>query len=235
MPQMQTFKDIHTIIQGMKMHEFTVFDTSYIPIYNRNGDYIGKLVPVDQKLAESDDMIAKLVKWRSKFMKFFMTQFRATEERTRAWLKNTVIPDHTRILFVILEDKGNIVGNFGVCNISSKAAELDNLIRGEKGGDQQLIYFAEISLMDWFFSILGIDRIYLHVFSNNSRTISLHKSVGFNVNCAYELTKTSKEVEIRYIVGKTVKQQQNYLQLLEMEMYKSDFYKHYHYLTRISK
>jgi hypothetical protein len=149
-----------------------------IPIKKNSGQVIGSLVAISADLL-SDLNIKKLTDWRNMFMEYFFTQFVATEHRTAEWLRNKVIPDTTRILFLIFDENNNAIGNFGLCNISTDSAELDNLIRGEKGGDSKLIYYSEIALLNWIFCILNIPMATLHAFSNNSMTIRLHNSIGF--------------------------------------------------------
>jgi hypothetical protein len=73
--------------------------------------------------------------------------------------------------------------------MTASSGELDNLIRGRKGGDPGLIYYSELSLLSWMFGRLGYRTSNLHVFSNNQPTIKLHSSVGFSVLNSIQLTQ----------------------------------------------
>jgi len=204
-----------------------------IEVRNMQDDLIGWLTPVTSALANDETVVAGLTKWRRMFMRHFLTQFSANEARTRNWLRNVVLADDTRLLFLIYTDDRVMIGNFGVCNISSGSAELDNLIRGEKGGDAQLIYFAELSLMDWLYSTCLVSEIYLHVFSNNSRTLALHSSVGFVMHAAHALTRHENGGEIHYRVCDPIAPGSGEsVHLVEMHMPCETFYRRHSHLGK---
>ncbi len=169
-----------------------------IPIYSDEKKELGSLVLIDKNLVNDQIIIDALTRWRQKYMKFFLTQFNATSDRTKSWLSQTIIPAYDRLFFLIYDDQKQLIGNFGLCNISSTQVELDNLIRGEKGGDTRLIYYSEIALLSWVYLSLDVPRANLHVFSNNLKTISLHESVGFNIERSHRLTRIMHNGEVRY-------------------------------------
>jgi hypothetical protein len=115
-------------------------------------------------------------------------------------LENVVLPSSDRVLFLILEDEGKPIGNFGVCSLTPNAAELDNLIRGERGGDPNLIFYSEIAMLSWLYWGIGINSVSLHVFSNNAKTIALHSSVGFAVAKKYRLNRILEGNETRFLI-----------------------------------
>ena len=150
-----------------------------IAIKDNNDKAIGSLVLVQKRDANNPIILEALTRWRKKYMKYFLTQFNASTNRTKSWLENIVIPSSDRLLFLILNEDNNLIGNFGIADILFDRCELDNLIRGEKGGHPKLIYFSELSLLKWLFLEKKVKRVNLHVFANNLPTIKLHKSVGF--------------------------------------------------------
>jgi RimJ/RimL family protein N-acetyltransferase len=176
MPATKISKQAFAIAAKANLEDHTRFT---LPIFNDQSVWIGKLICIDQGLANTDSVIADLTAWRQKYMAYFLTQFQATPSRTQTWLNNIVIPSPDRILFLIQTADNEIIGNFGVCNIQEKSLELDNLIRGKAGGDRKLIYDAEIAMLSWAFGALGCESVCLHVFSNNDKTIALHTKVGF--------------------------------------------------------
>lgn len=215
------------IIRQLKKLETGHLNSFFIPIKKYNGSIIGRLTPISKEMASESSVIERLAKWRQQYMKYFLTQFVASNERTYLWLNNFVIPDDTRILFLIQDEEGKLIGNFGTCNIGENEAELDNLIRGERGGDPKLIFFAEISLMDWLYQSLGVEDIYLHAFSNNSKTINLHTSVGFEKSQTYQLVKIETNQEIKYHVNQNQKLSNNEFGLLKMTIDKKRFLERY--------
>ena len=150
-----------------------------IAIKDNNDKAIGSLVLVQKRDANNPIILDALTRWRKKYMKYFLTQFNASTNRTKSWLENIVIPSTDRLLFLILDEDNNLIGNFGIADILFDQCELYNLIRGEKGGHPKLIYFSELSLLKWLFLEKNVKRVNLHVFANNLPTIKLHKSVGF--------------------------------------------------------
>ena len=161
-----------------------------LSVANAEGLRIGSLVCLDQGLSADRHILEKLTAWRQRYMRYFLTQFVATSERTLSWIRRVVLPSPDRILFLVYSAEGDLVGNSGVCSLRPPYGELDNLIRGEKGGDARLIYFSEIALLRWLYGSLGCQRIGLQVFSNNRPTIALHSSVGFSVLRNHKLTFT---------------------------------------------
>lgn len=189
---------IQGLIRSMKGLAGNSGNSYDIPIIDGNGYALGTLRPIDISLAADTEVISKLVKWRKMFRKYFLTQFLPTVDNASTWLQTTVLPSDDRILFLIYDLNGAALGNFGVCDLFSGEPELDNLIRGEKGGDPKLIYHAEVAILTWLFQGLGFTSAKLHVFSNNYRTMSLHKSIGFCESARYNLVKRPIEGGLRY-------------------------------------
>ncbi|MFM8442670.1 MAG: GNAT family N-acetyltransferase, partial [Methylococcus sp.] len=172
-----------------------------IPVKTEEGKMIGMLSCLDHGAVADLGIVADLTAWRKKFMRFFLTQFEATEARTRAWLNDIVIPSIDRLLFTICLPDGQRVGNFAMCNMTDDSGELDNLIRGRKGGEPRLIYYCELALLSWMFLFLGYRSANLHVFSNNHPTIRLHTSVGFEVVKHIPLTQRQSSGQVEYLLN----------------------------------
>jgi len=173
-------------------------DKLVIPITDEQSNILGSLSLICEGDEKNKYIVESLTKWRAKYMKFFLTQFVATFERTQNWLRNTVLTSDDRLLFLIFDETGRLIGNFGVANISGQRCELDNLIRGERGGHQKLIYYSELSLLRWAFYNNAMEFINLHVFSNNTPTIRLHTSVGFKELGRNKLFKFSDDYGVYY-------------------------------------
>ncbi len=202
-----------------------------IPIFNELDVEVGSLRPIELNMVEDEKILAYLTKWRRMFMRYFLTQFVPTPERTSKWLKEVVMPSDDRIFFLICDLNGSPVGNFGVCNIQPNIAELDNLIRGEKGGDPKLVYYSELCLLQWIFFELKIHKVILHVFSNNTKTISLHESVGFKITNNQKLWRQNLEDQIRYSTSILNGDIANFT-YLEMQLCLEDFEKRHPKLKR---
>lgn len=155
----------------------TGFDTG-IPVITAHDVKIGSLKPINRQLAGDAEIISSLTNWRQRFKRFFFTQFEATDERTRSWLNDVVIKDDTRILFLIMNAENRPTGHVGACNITGDSAELDNFIRGERGGDPKLMLLSGLSLIGWLYGALNIRQISARVIANNVRTLSVYREAG---------------------------------------------------------
>jgi len=150
-----------------------------LPIVDRAGDQVGALRLLDSALAVDPAVIADLTEWRDRTMRFFLTHFTPSEARTRAWLANVVLPADDRLLFLLETDPGCFVGNFGLADVSPGSAELDNLLRGRRGGGPDFIHLAECAMLWSLFADEARTTATLRVFSTNAATIRLHTGVGF--------------------------------------------------------
>ncbi|WP_064693411.1 GNAT family N-acetyltransferase [Rhizobium aegyptiacum] len=171
-----------------------------LPIRSDSGRFVGELQCIDRSMLDEPGLIADLTAWRNQSMPFFLTQFAATEERTRSWLESISLPAPDRILFVICDLDGNRLGNFGVCNIRPGAAEFDNVIRGRMSDIRNLMLHCGEALLEWMFSVLGAKTAELHVFSNNEKAIGLYKRLGFAAAESLPLRRTEEKGTVKYSV-----------------------------------
>ena len=169
-----------------------------LPIRDDSGMHVGDLQCIDRSLLDEPGLIDDLTTWRNQSMPFFLTQFRATEERTRRWLETISLPAADRILFVICDHGGNRLGNFGLCNIRLGAAEFDNVIRGRASDVRNLMFHCGMTMLEWMFSGLGAETAELHVFSHNEKAIGLYRRLGFAVAESLPLRRTEKEGTVKY-------------------------------------
>ncbi len=150
-----------------------------LAIMDRSSNQVGALRLIDATLAADPAVVASLTQWRHRYMKFFLTHFAPSEARTRDWLRNVVLPAEDRLLFLIESEPDAFVGNFGLAAISPESAELDNLLRGRRGGGPDFIHLAECAMLWFLFADRSRTAATLRVFATNSTTIRLHTGVGF--------------------------------------------------------
>jgi RimJ/RimL family protein N-acetyltransferase len=98
-----------------------------------------------------------LTRWRNHHVRAFLTEFWATQERTERWLTEVVGPDDTRILFMIDDAEGRVVGYTGLAFIDWErgSAEWDAIVRGDKA-DPETIARALRAMSDWGRGQLGL-------------------------------------------------------------------------------
>jgi len=170
-----------------------------INVTNRENHVIALLKPITlDSLMGIEALANEMTIWRNKAMPFFKTGFVATTERTINWLKNSVIPAENKILYLIYVDE-TLIGHFGLCNITEESAELDNAIRGEKGGSSDLFDCIENAILKTAFETLKVKSVYGRLFSNNFMAMSLHKRLGFIENQRSPLKLVKRQSEWEYV------------------------------------
>lgn len=172
-----------------------------IPILAASGLPVALLSRLTSPHAISKTIVACMTQWRNTFGSCFLTQFKATEERTEKWLRNLVLPDETRALYLIIDEANEVFGHVGVKNLQANCPEIDNLIRGRRGSDPELMRLAEAALLNAIFKNSRIDSVCLHVFSRNFIAISLHKSLGFEISDKQPLFKKVLGDEFCYVIN----------------------------------
>lgn len=144
----------------------------------RHHETLGRLVPVGSWILDNISLIDELTVWRDCSKKMFLTRFEPSRDGTTQYLEQTAIAEPNRILFMI-EANSVFVGHIGLILGTDQTAELDNLIRGKKGGDRDLAELSEARLLEWAFFDLGLERIELRVLSFNFQARAMHDSIGF--------------------------------------------------------
>src|SRR5512132_4373107 len=79
----------------------------------RIGDGYGYLIPVGELHADDEYLIGLLTAWRDRNQAVFPTRFPTSIERTRRWLRDRVLDADDRIMFLLLDRHGHLVGHLG--------------------------------------------------------------------------------------------------------------------------
>ena len=189
------------LVRSLKATDRSEAGGKTISFKNTNGLVVGTLVPVDGRLINDQSLLVAFTSWRKEFKHNFLTQFEPTVARTKKWLSEVVLKDDARVLFTIFDGDGKAVGHCGVCNIAEHQAELDNVLRGEKAGAPNFMFHAVTAVLSWLYQTLGVDRVVLHVFSNNEKAINLYKKLGFAETRRFNLSKIQDGEDVRYLVS----------------------------------
>ena len=171
-----------------------------ISIRNRQGEILGMLKRISHVDLANATLISDLTKWRNKNQRFFLTQFEATESRTECWLRDSVVSDASRAMYLIQDNLKVAIGHLGV-KFNTNTTELDNMIRGQSSGDPQIMYWAEIALVNSLLSLSEIKEVCLHVLSNNWIPIGIHQSIGFEIAEKLLVSKKNINNEIHYLLN----------------------------------
>jgi RimJ/RimL family protein N-acetyltransferase len=183
----------------MKKETFIEALSYSLDVVDKANNKIASLVPIGNWALKDSGLLSSFAIWRKMFMRFFLTQFIASEESTHGYLKKLSIGQSNRILFAIYVDDF-LVGHIGLSNITENKAELDNIIRGVSGGHKDLMYLSEKTLLGWAFLTLNVKIIDAHVMSKNFMALSLHERFGFKSKERHPLKKVTSESSIAYEV-----------------------------------
>ncbi|MEQ8264312.1 GNAT family N-acetyltransferase [Pseudohaliea sp.] len=193
-----------------------------LPVEDDRNEVIARLVPVGRWALQDGALLRAFCLWRKTFMRCYRVQFNASEDSTREYLQNCSIASPDRIFFAIYLPDDSLVGHLGLSNVSSRKAELDNIIRGAAGGGPQLMYFAEKSLLEWGFGTLGLDLLEAQVLSRNFMAKALHERVGFRTKQSHFLRKTTMAGITRYEICDEAEATESFM-LDIIELRKSEF------------
>lgn len=167
------------------------------------GKYNSKLIKlrvINHTDLKNRTLIHKLSDWRTRDSHWFANIFKVTVKRTKKWLRDLIINNPDRILFVIEDNNGKIYGHLGFYRYRARdnSCELDNVVRGEKDFPGLITDCVNI-LIKWGFKNLGISRLYLTTFDDNLRAINLYKRCKFKKTRKIPLVKIRKNNELQWV------------------------------------
>lgn len=149
--------------------------------------------------------IRLLTRWRNRHVQAFLTEFLATEKRTAHWLTDTIGPDDTRILFMVVEAKsGRTIGYMGLAFIdwSASYGEADAIVRGAKAVPG-LMSRAMRHLLNWAHQQLQLQHLGVRVRSDNS-ALRFYRKFGFQETRRVALRRISKPDMVQWVEDATL-------------------------------
>jgi len=204
-------------IKGLKKGALNNFKLTFS---GSSGNILGWFSPITVNSLSDDTVIQKITEWRSIHRASFFTQFEPTEDKTRNWLKENVLLDDTRILFIIYNAEGTPIGNYGLRDIHDTQAELDNLLIGDSTSTGPLVLIAIKTFLNWIFSQFGFKVITASIFKQNLTTILIHKRLGFKVTREIPVKKVVRGDVIQFIRDKNADSPNAYI--VEMAICQSE-------------
>ncbi|OHB58196.1 MAG: hypothetical protein A2173_03600 [Planctomycetes bacterium RBG_13_44_8b] len=192
-------KKVVEILKRFKFNFSENSDEFKISLYDKDKK-IGFLRPITNLLGEDEENYVKLLsQWRSDNWQAYPTVFKVTHEGTRKWIKEQLVEREDRILFMIIANNNYPIGHLGLSNFNfgKKEAEIDNVVRGVKNTFPGALTLALNTVNDWAFNKLGLVKLFLRVFYDNTHAIKFYERCGF---------KGIKKIPLRKIVdGDVVK------------------------------
>ena len=152
------------------------------------GFLLGRLVRLTSEQKHDQGLIADLLKWRLASSTNFISQASGVFEDTRTWLHGLLASDGGFWLIVLPD--GRRVGHIGI-KVTGSELELDNLLRGEKGGGSKLMSAACKALIRELPKMFDQSVLVNHTFEDNRAVVRMHLELGFKT-----VTKTPMEKTI---------------------------------------
>jgi len=194
-----------------------------IAVKDESGVCIGELVAVGDWIFDKGDIIHSISEWRLKFNRMFRTQSPVNYDSTVDYLRKISRTDSNSILFLIYSDAGRLIGHIGLADLNKNPFEVINLMRGVGGGHPDLIYFAELSLIDFVFKNTLFSSSDVEVMSYNWMAISLHEKVGYRIKDSFPLKKKSGDFGVRHEIVEANTSNTNY-SIIRLVLERSVFY-----------
>ncbi|MGD8562280.1 MAG: GNAT family N-acetyltransferase [Desulfarculaceae bacterium] len=141
----------------------------------------GFLLPVGNYHYQLADVIQTMAKWAKQKNHTFPVQFPVTMPGTLSWLSDRVLANPGRMLFLVTNQTGTLVGQVGFIDSLNDEGEmwLANILRGEDDLSPGIMTAAVQALMAWARQMFKPRRICLRVLSHNEHAIKFYNKLGF--------------------------------------------------------
>jgi len=128
---------------------------------------------------DSSETVSLSTKWRQNNLKWFQSTFTPTNESTKRWIKNTILKDNGRILFMIFLD-GKKVGQTGLDRyvLEDNSIDITGTVKDQSVHDPRVMEYTRKALLRWAFEYLDVSKVIFRVFSDNYPNINLIERCG---------------------------------------------------------
>ena len=159
----------HTQLQKIKNSD----NKDLLKIHYKEHDVFLKLID------ESEETITLLTKWRKQYRNNFGSDFTIDENRTKKWIKEQVLSNIDKIVFLIYVDNQKI----GIISTSeydedTNSAILDTMMKDPKFELPGLMTTIEKVYLKWMFDGLKLEKIRGVLFSDNLLISLIRKGVN---------------------------------------------------------
>jgi perosamine synthetase len=141
----------------------------------------GYLIPLSKCHKNDFELLEKISRWRNENVEVYPTQFVSTLESTKAWLKDRLLDSEGRILFLVVDNTGKVVGHIGFndCLNDNQSFEIDNVIKGEQEIPKGVFSQALNALLEWARKTINENSFNLRVMKDNTHAIQFYEKIGF--------------------------------------------------------
>ncbi|MCI5051701.1 MAG: aminotransferase class I/II-fold pyridoxal phosphate-dependent enzyme [Simkaniaceae bacterium] len=179
----QTIETHVTFLKSVEdSFEFLKAPLTYHELFSRTiplPEDFGCLLPVAHLHLKDEKLIHSLAKWREINTFAFPTRFPVTFEGTRLWLYEHVLANPHRMLFLVLDRVGQVVGHLGFAEATPTTLKIDNVIRGVRDATPGIMSVALKAMITWAQKTLFPQKLLLNVLSDNTHAVKFYEKNGF--------------------------------------------------------
>lgn len=139
--------------------------------------YINDKTIILRAIDDSVDTVKLLTKCRFAYRNWFGSDFKISETKTTEWIRNGIIKNIDRSLFIIFfqEQKIGCIGTIRY-NKEENSAALDAMMKDPNFEFPKLMETVEKVFLRWMFEKLKIVKITGYLFQDNYKMMHLHKN-----------------------------------------------------------
>lgn len=166
-----------------------------LPVWQQE-QIVAYLRPVPSELQGMASNDARLMaEWRNIHKTAFFTWVTSTEESTGNWLTQKYFLDKQDIIFIVETTDHVPFGHVALYNFQNDGAvcEFGRILRGPGLGPKGGMTFGSFALLFWAAVELQINKVFLEVFEDNKRAISLYQRLGFSGTDTVPLKRTDSD------------------------------------------
>lgn len=150
---------------------------------------VGHLLPINWSFLDNLSFLEKMTAWRSENQHAYIGRFQPTADKTRSWLNSMVLQNRSRLLFLVADREGCLIGHMGLAvNSENGTIEIDNVVRGEQQSPG-LMKYALRALEEFAESEITLEKLALRVLASNNRAVRFYEKSGYE-----EVARSSVEV-----------------------------------------
>jgi len=149
---------------------------------------------------ESKETITLLTKWRKQYRNNFGSDFTIDENKTKKWIKEQVLSNIDKIVFLIYVDNQKI----GIISTSeydedTNSAILDTMMKDPKFELPGLMTTIEKVYLKWMFDGLKLEKIRGVLFSDNLKMMKIHTKCGWKLLEVVPIEQTKTKDGIKWV------------------------------------
>ncbi|MGL4460736.1 MAG: hypothetical protein ACRC1K_01170 [Planctomycetia bacterium] len=172
-------------------------ETMRVPIRDDSGRPVGRLEPVTWKHAADDTLVETFVRWRNQNREGWLDQRPVSFEGTKKWLTAMLAaPDRLLTLFYWNE---TLIGRTGFVALGADRYLTDGLVRGERGGGRDFLYWTSLANAKNEFEITGVKEFYVKILSSNELAIQNSDRLGLETVTAVPVYKHESEAGVEIL------------------------------------